>query len=73
MPIAHVNGVDLYYEEHGEGTPILGIHGTPSSALLWVDTAEKLAEHGRCIIYDRRGFSRSERPEPFEEVDLQTS
>jgi len=28
------------------------------------------SERGRCIIYDRRGFSRSERPEPFETVDL---
>jgi pimeloyl-ACP methyl ester carboxylesterase len=70
VPVAHVNGADLYYEEHGVGTPILGIHGTPSSSLLWVDAAEKLAEYGRCIIYDRRGFSRSVRPEPFEEVDL---
>ena len=70
MPVAHVNGVDLYYEEHGQGTPILGIHGTPSSALLWVDAAEKLTKHGRCIIYDRRGFHRSERPQPFVSVDL---
>lgn len=66
----NVNGIDLYYEVHGEGAPILGIHGTPSSALLWVDAARELANRGRCIIYDRRGFSRSEHPEPFETVDL---
>src|SRR5918996_3318459 len=65
-----VNGVDLYYEAHGEGWPILGIHGTPSSALLWVDAARELARLGMCIIYDRRGFIRSERPEPFETMDL---
>ena len=65
-----VNGVDLYYEVHGEGWPILGIHGTPSSALLWVDAARELARLGMCIIYDRRGFIRSERPEPFETMDL---
>lgn len=35
MPIVEVNGVDLYYEEHGTGTPILVIHGTSSSALVW--------------------------------------
>jgi pimeloyl-ACP methyl ester carboxylesterase len=70
MPSMTANGVDLYYEVHGDGEAILGIHGTPSSALLWVDAARELAAAGRCIVYDRRGFSRSERPEPFETVDL---
>ena len=66
MPLAHVNGIDIYYEEHGEGDPILCIHGTSSSALVWEDAARELAEHGRCIVYDRRGSFRSERPEPYE-------
>jgi pimeloyl-ACP methyl ester carboxylesterase len=70
MPHMNANGIDLYYEVHGEGVPILGIHGSPSSALLWVDAARELADRGRCIIYDRRGFFRSQRPEPFETVDL---
>lgn len=70
MPTITVNGVGLYYDVHGQGEPILGIHGTPSSALLWEDAARELAAHGRCIIYDRRGFFRSERPEPFDTVDL---
>ena len=60
-----VNGVSLYYEEHGAGEPILCIHGTGSSAALWVDAAAELASHGRTIVYDRRGCSRSERPEPY--------
>jgi pimeloyl-ACP methyl ester carboxylesterase len=70
MPTVSVNGVDLYYEEHGEGVPILGIHGTPSSALMWADAALELAKHGRCIIYDRRGFYRSAPPEQFKNLDL---
>lgn len=70
MAVARVNGVELYYEEYGEGAGILGIHGTPSSALLWVDAAAVLARYGRCVIYDRRGFHRSERPVPFDAVDL---
>lgn len=70
MSHATVNGVDLYYEAYGRGSPILGIHGTPSSARLWVDAGEKLGRCGRCIVYDRRGFSRSERPQPFDRVDL---
>jgi esterase len=65
MPNIHVNGVSLYYEEHGTGEPIVCIHGTGSSASLWGDAATELAIHGRTIIYDRRGFSRSQQPRPF--------
>ena len=65
-----VNGVDLYYEEYGAGIPILGVHGTPSSAVTWADAAKELALHGRCIIYDRRGFHRSAPPAPFSTLDL---
>lgn len=70
MARVSVNGVELYYEERGGGLPVLGIHGTPSSAVLWEEPAAELARICRCIIYDRRGFHRSERPEPFASVDL---
>jgi esterase len=60
------NGVRLYYEEHGRGAPILCIHGTSSSARVWRAAAiEQLARLGRVIVYDRRGCTRSERPEPY--------
>lgn len=62
MPNVSVNGVDLYFEEHGKGLPIVGIHGTPSSAVLWAEAAPELAKYGRCILYDRRGFYRSAPP-----------
>lgn len=67
-----VNGVDLYYEELGRGEPILGIHGTPSSSVLWADAARELAEHGRCVVYDRRGFGRSGPVPRPERLDLDT-
>jgi pimeloyl-ACP methyl ester carboxylesterase len=70
MSEVHVNGIRLYYEQHGEGAPILCIHGTSSSALVWGDAAEELALRGRCIVYDRRGCFRSERPEPYETSDV---
>lgn len=66
MPDVTVNGVRLHYEERGSGTSILGLHGAGSSAIFWEDAAEKLAGLGRVIIYDRRGSTRSERPEPYE-------
>jgi pimeloyl-ACP methyl ester carboxylesterase len=65
MPEATVNGVRLYYEERGRGTPILGLHGAGSSAVFWEDAAESLSELGRVITYDRRGSWRSERPDPY--------
>jgi pimeloyl-ACP methyl ester carboxylesterase len=63
---APVNGVRLYYEEHGEGVPIACIHGGGSSALMWEGAFGELARLGRVIAYDRRGCGRSERPEPHE-------
>jgi pimeloyl-ACP methyl ester carboxylesterase len=65
------NGVRLYYEERGSGTPILGLHGAGSSAALWENAVERLSELGRAIIYDRRGSSRSERPSPYEITSVQ--
>lgn len=60
-----VNGVRLHVEERGGGEPILGIHGTGSSAMAWREAAETLSALGRVIVYDRRGCSRSDRPEPY--------
>ncbi|WP_394848454.1 alpha/beta hydrolase [Pendulispora brunnea] len=69
MPECLVNGVRLHYEEHGqrqEGrAPILCIHGMSSSGLVWGPSVAKVAALGRTIVYDRRGCTRSERPEPY--------
>lgn len=70
MGEAEVNGVRLYYEEHGEGAPIVCIHGGGSTAILWEDAAPELARLGRVITYDRRGCARSERPEPYESTTV---
>jgi esterase len=65
MPEIRANGVSLYFEEHGTGEPIVCLHGAGSSAAVWSDAVAELAKHGRTIAYDRRGHSRSERPEPY--------
>jgi pimeloyl-ACP methyl ester carboxylesterase len=65
MPLVGVNGVSLHVEERGAGDPILCLHGTGSSTLLWAVAVETLATRGRSIVYDRRGHGRSERPEPL--------
>jgi esterase len=65
-----INGVRLYVEEHGNGAPILCVHGAGSSALAWTDALPPLARLGRVIAYDRRGCTRSERPEPYERTSI---
>jgi esterase len=60
-----VNGVRLYYEERGSGAPILCVHGAGSSALVWAPAIPDLARFGRVISYDRRGYTRSQRPDPY--------
>jgi esterase len=70
MPHVTANGVRLYYEEHGTGVPILCVHGTSSSALVWASAVGTLAELGRVIVYDRRGCTRSERPDPYETTSV---
>ena len=70
MPRVTVNKVALHVEVVGEGTPILGLHGTPSSAVMWADAATELGRHGRCITFDRRGFLRSRLADAALPVDL---
>ncbi|HET7450889.1 MAG TPA: alpha/beta hydrolase [Gaiellaceae bacterium] len=49
----------LYFEEAGQGVPILLIHPAGSTASTWGASAEELARIGRVIAYDRRGYARS--------------
>jgi 3-oxoadipate enol-lactonase len=53
------DGCDLYYEEAGQGVPILLIHPAGSTASTWGSAVEELARVGRVITYDRRGYARS--------------
>lgn len=55
--------VELYYEDHGNGQPVVLIHGWPLNGASWErQTAALLAAGYRVITYDRRGFGRSDRP-----------
>jgi pimeloyl-ACP methyl ester carboxylesterase len=53
------HGCDVYYEEQGEGIPILLIHPAGSTASTWGAATEQLAQIGRVITYDRRGYART--------------
>src|ERR1700740_4032 len=52
--------IDLYYEDHGSGSPVVLIHGWPLSGASWEKQAAALLAAGhRVITYDRRGFGRA--------------
>jgi non-heme chloroperoxidase len=55
--------IELYYEDHGLGQPILLIHGYPLSGASWEKQLPVLLNAGyRVITYDRRGFGKSSQP-----------
>src|SRR5262245_37654617 len=53
------DGCDLYYEDVGEGAPILLIHPAGATASTWGSATLELARIGRVITYDRRGYART--------------
>lgn len=55
--------VEIHYEDHGSGRPVLLIHGYPLSGNSWERQVRELLANGyRVITYDRRGFGRSSQP-----------
>jgi non-heme chloroperoxidase len=55
--------VELYYEDHGSGKPVILIHGYPLSGASWEKQTPALLGAGyRVITYDRRGFGKSSQP-----------
>src|SRR3981189_1941630 len=68
MPYASVGkenstDIELYYEDHGSGDPVVLIHGYPLSGASWEKQIPVLLAAGhRVITYDRRGFGKSSQP-----------
>jgi non-heme chloroperoxidase len=55
--------LDLYYQDHGSGKPVVLIHGWPLSGRSWEKQEAVLLQAGyRVITYDRRGFGDSSKP-----------
>ncbi len=59
MPSARINGIDLYYESHGEGPALVFGHGRGGNHLSWWQQIPEFSRPYRCITFDHRGFGDS--------------
>jgi pimeloyl-ACP methyl ester carboxylesterase len=63
MPMARVDGINLYYEETGTGTPLVFVHEFAGDVRSWHLQVRFLARRYRCIPFDARGYPPSDVPE----------
>ncbi|MGI8552649.1 MAG: alpha/beta fold hydrolase [Dehalococcoidia bacterium] len=59
MPFAPVNGIELYYEDHGDGPAVLFAHGQGGNHLSWWQQVPVFQRWYRCITFDHRAFGSS--------------
>jgi pimeloyl-ACP methyl ester carboxylesterase len=64
-------GVELAYDERGEGPPVVLIHGIGENRARLEPALEGLAPRARVIAYDRRGYGDSGAPEPYERTTVE--
>jgi len=65
-----LNDVELYYEVHGDGPPLLLVAGLASDVSSWQSVLPALSEHFRVIVVDNRGIGRSVPQDAPVSVDL---
>ena len=68
MPHADCNGQRLYYEVHGEGEPLLCVHGLSVNTLGWALQVPAWSQHHRTIVFDNRDVGQSSRAEGEYEI-----
>jgi pimeloyl-ACP methyl ester carboxylesterase len=62
MPKINRDGVDIYYEVHGSGPPLLLTHGYSSTSAMWNGQIEALSRHHKLVLWDMRGHGQSDYP-----------
>lgn len=62
MPKAQINGINLFYEVHGEGEPLLLIYGLAGRGNGWKFQVEALSSNFKIITFDNRGVGESDQP-----------
>src|ERR1700726_2829296 len=62
MPKINRDGVEIYYEIHGSGPPLLLTHGYSSTSAMWQGQIGALSKHHQLVLWDMRGHGRSDYP-----------
>ena len=57
-----INGMDMYYEDHGDGETLVLLHGFSRSGAIWKPFITEFSKHYRLIVPDLRGHGRSTNP-----------
>ena len=61
MPIARIRDIELYYEEHGQGPPLIMVLGLGQDIATWEFQIAELSRHLRLIVLDNRDSGQSSR------------
>lgn len=64
------NGINIYYETHGEGEPLLLIEGLGYSSWMWYKQIPELSKKHRVIVYDNRGVGHTDKPDSEYTIEL---
>ncbi len=70
MPTARVNGITMYYQEHGAGEPLLLINGLGADITLLAPIIAKFERSFRVVAFDNRGAGRTDKPDPPYTIEL---
>ena len=62
MPKAAINGIELYYESHGDGPAIVFAHGRGGNHMSWWQQVGRFSGEYRCVTFDHRGWGQSKAP-----------
>lgn len=63
MPKVMANGIDFYYEIHGEGQPLVLLEGLGYASWMWEQQIKDMSKHFQVIVFDNRGVGYTDKPE----------
>ncbi|GGM42080.1 alpha/beta hydrolase [Paraliobacillus quinghaiensis] len=64
------NGIDFYYEIHGEGQPLLLLEGLGYGSWMWYKQVKELSKHFKVIIIDNRGVGYTDKPDEEYSIEM---
>lgn len=70
MPIKKVNGIQMYYELRGKGTPVVLLAGFTGDHHIWQKVCDRLEKHFQVVLLDNRGAGQTEAPDTPYTVSL---